>query len=82
MWGSIDFKVALTKEEHNLLREIIKDTLYEKYIPDDLEFVIDEDIADEIREICIDIEVYEAQVDETSVRLRLVCNLVDKFFIG
>lgn len=64
------------------MREIIKDTLYEKYIPDDLEFVIDEDIADEIREICIDIEVYEAQVDETSVRLRLVCNLVDKFFIG
>ena len=78
----IKMKIILNKEEHTLLKEIVKNSVYENLIPDELEFSIDEDSADEIREMCVDIETYECMEPELSNRGKLAISLVDKFFIG
>lgn len=81
-------KVKLNKKEVDFLKEILKDTEFSDLasgLNEDQENYIDDDIVDDIRELCADVEVYEAyNAEEQNIgiteRGRIACDLVDKLY--
>ena len=60
-------KVKLNKDQANFLKDITKDTEFEKAVnsfQEDKEFSIDDDLADELRELCAQYEIDNAQSHE------------------
>lgn len=81
-------KVKLNNKEIDFLKEILKDTEFFNLasgLREDQENYIDDDIVDDIRELCGDVEVFEAyNAEEENIgiteRGRIACDLVDKLY--
>ncbi|WP_300385169.1 hypothetical protein [Clostridium sp.] len=81
-------KVKLNNNEIDFLKDILKDTefynLTSEFI-ENQEIEIDDDITDEVRDLCSDEEVYEVyEAEKQNVRItkrgRVACDLVDKLY--
>lgn len=81
-------KVKLNKEEIDFLKEVLKDTEFfnlASNFKEDQENYIDDDIVDDIRDLCGEVEVFEVyNAEEQNIgiteRGRIACDLVDKLY--
>lgn len=81
-------KVKLNKKEIDFLQKILKDTEFfnlASEFKENQENYIDDDIVDDIRDLCGDVEVFEAyNAEEQNISItergRIACDLVDKLY--
>lgn len=75
-------RVNLNSNQTDFIKKVIKDTKYAKhttlFIPNkDIE--IDDDLAEELREMFADVEIYKIQSNEKDEEYQLASDLVDLF---